>query len=424
MSLYTKFQEIFLDVPLELCDKTGKLLLKSPEMLKISKIMPEWRLILNNGLENDKEETYRTVRHTVRSIWVYFAIMNDRFKTNISKKNLKILKQNLERISQYHPDFFLLLLLFHDIGRPFDRESHNLESAKIILQQDLLKNCSIMPIQKIVLTGVIKYHLLPGTIFAGESNYCGAISLLNDDYLQDMWSIPEIIDIFFRALMIFTIIDIWGYNYSKIFNHYFSYYNQIRENLTEGFKKLKLVEKEDRVQHLFQFFAQFDKENLKWRVSCALRIFQFINVRPYLTREFFYSKIDETLNLIGQDWTDFVESLGNEHIYIQFKYTLPVMMVLAAGEFKRKPLEKEGYVLSNIFTFWQTCIKNIKKFKENSASIPTLWHFNFELPPGWFIQQDYLNYVMSDEFFKTIEKATPLYDAELKCYIVNIKFFR
>ena len=394
-------------------------------MKKLTQLLPEWANIIYKGLKYDETETYRNVRHIFRSLWSYFAIVNGKFESNVKKENIKFLQKDLEKIFKFQQDFFPLLLLYHDIGRPFNREWHTFESAKIIQQKEMYQSFHLSPIQEIILTGVIRHHLLPGTIFTGESSYFGASSLYNDDNLQDVWLSNENIYIFFHTLMVFTIIDIWGYDYSKIYDHYFSHYVQIRDNLTKVFAKIDSIEEQERQMYLYQELSKIDEIKLKWRMACALRIFQFVNTRSYLTEEFYFTKIDEGLNDKGQTWKDFSSSLGHEHSLIQFKYALPIMMVLASGNFVRKPFDPKEKVLPGIFNFWQTCTNVVKSLNKNPNSFPKnyplLWNFIFNLPRGWFFQSKNVKYVLSDKFLKNIEKTSYEFNPEMDCYMMNIK---
>ncbi|MFX1259833.1 MAG: hypothetical protein ACFFAN_18435 [Promethearchaeota archaeon] len=393
-------------------------------MTKLAKIIPEWVTLLNKSLNYDKTETYRTLRHIFRSLWVYFGIINENFKPRIKKKNINSLKRNLEKIFRFNQDFFPLLLLYHDIGRPLNREWHNFESAKIIKQNKSFRNYSLSYIQNLILYGVIKHHLLLGTIFTGESSYYGAVSLFNDENLFDIWSSSENIDVFFRVLMAFTIVDIWGYDYSKIYDHYFLYYDQIRENLTRVFIKIKSLDIQERPISLCREFAGIDKNFLKWRIACALRIFQFVNTRPYLTREFYFTKIDKSLNSMGQNWKLFVDSLGANHSATQFKYSLPIMMVLASGAFKRKPLDFKERIQPEIFKFWQItthikCSFN-KKFQSLYKNFSPLKNIVFKLPYRWFLKPNYLKLVLSDSFFKILKQSSPKFVPKIGSYQINV----
>jgi len=396
-------------------------------MKKLTKLLPEWANIIYKGLNYDETETYRTIRHIFRSLWSYFAIMNEKFESNVKKENIKSLRKDLEKVFQFQTDFFPLLLLYHDIGRPFNREWHTFESAKIIKQKMMYQSFHLSPIQEVILTGVIRNHLLPGTIFTGESSYFGAVSLYNDQSLQDVWLSYENIDILFHTLMVFTIIDIWGYDYSKIYDHYFSHYLQIRDNLIRVFANISSIEEEEHQINLYQEFSKIDKPNLKWRVACALRIFQFVNTQSYLTEEFYYTKIDEGLSDKNQNWKEFSSSLGNEHSLIQFKYALPIMMVLASRNFVRKPFNSEEKIDPRIFDFWQTCtnIVHVKSSDKNpilnTKNYPILWNFIFNLHRGWFFQSKQVKYVLSDKFLNNITKTSIEFNTEMDSNIVNIK---
>ena len=394
-------------------------------MKKLTKLLPEWSDIIYKGLNYDETETYRTIRHIFRSLWSYYAIMNGNFESNVKKENIKSLQKGLEKVFRFQSDYFPLLLLYHDIGRPFNREWHTLESAEIVQQRKMFQSFHLSPIQEVILTGVIRHHLLPGTIFTGESSYFGAISLYNDESLQDVWLSYENIDILFHTLMVFTIIDIWGYDYSKIYDHYFSHYIQIRDNLIRVFANIDSIEEEEHQINLYQEFSKIDKPNLKWRVACALRIFQFVNTQSYLKEEFYFAKIDEGLSDKNQNWKEFSSSLGNEHSLIQFKYALPIMMVLASGNFVRKPFDSEEKIFPGIFDFWQTCTNIVKSSDKNpilnTKNYPILWNFIFNLPRGWFFQSKQVKYVLSDKFLNNITKTSIEFNTEMDSYMVNIK---
>ncbi|TFG28711.1 MAG: hypothetical protein EU532_04695 [Promethearchaeota archaeon] len=393
-------------------------------MIRLTNLLPEWAEIIHNGIKHDEVETYRTIRHIFRSLWTYFTILNGKFESNIKNENIKSLQKDIEKISRFHKDIFPIILLYHDIGRPFNREWHTFESAKIIQKRKLLRNLNFTPMQQDILSGVVRHHLLPGTIFTGESSYFGAISLYNDKNLDPIWLSNQNIDMFFHILMVFTIIDIWGYDYSKIYDHYFSHYSQIRDNLTSIFGKIDSIELRDHKNYLYNKLSTLDAFNLKWRVACALRIFQFINTRPYLTEDFYYAKLYEALNNINQNWEDFSGSLGVEHSQIQFKYALPIMMVLASGNFARKPFDPKEKLLPGIFNFWNTCTNMIKISNEKPESYSNnthvLWNFVFNLPRGWFFQSKHVRYILSNKFLTNIEKTKVEFNPEMDCYLVNI----
>ena len=393
-------------------------------MVKVSKIVPEWANIFRQGIEKDKEETYRTLRHTFRSLFVYFNLLEDNFKLNIKHENIVLLKRILDKIFKFDENIFCLILLYHDIGRPFNKELHNLESAKIIREKNVFKTISLSLDKKIVLYGVIKNHLLPGTIFTGESSYYGASSLFKDVELRNVWLEKKSIELFFNVLNAFTFVDILGYDYSMIYDHYFDYYSRIQENLINVFSRINFNDEKEAHQKLYQKLSEIDQKNLKWRIACALRIFQFIDTKSYLTKEFYFSKIDNCLNFIGSNWSHFVNLLGKNHSIIQFKYALPIMAVLALGRFKREPLNKEDTVKSEIFKFWKVCCQIIDSFnfnnKQANSEVPKLWNITFKIPRGWFLNVNYINLILSELFFNTLENSAPKYVQETDSYDLNV----
>ena len=387
--------------------------------------MPGWGDFILKGIDYDRSETLRTVRHIFRSLWVYYAIMNNEFEVEIKSKNLSLLKNTLNKIYQYNSEIFPLLLLFHDIGRPFNKEWHTFESANIIRQKSLLSKFQLSLMQQLILYGAIKYHLLPGTIYTGESSYYGAISIFNDKDLQILWQSTEDISIFFHILNAFTLVDIWGYDYSKIYDHYFRNYDKIRLNLSDIFNKTKSFEFKERSFALFNALSNLDKNNLKWRISCALRIFQFIETSPDLTIDLYYSKIDEALAKIGINWNIFAKSLEDKHTVIQFKYGLPLVMLLASGSFKREPINHEDKIDPKIFYFWQNCCEKVSFHLKGTflkdIKIPRAWNFIFGLPRGWFFKKEYMNYIRSEQFLKDLRKVPSKYDPNFDSYFVNFK---
>jgi len=349
--------------------------------------------------------------------------MNEKLNLEIKKENLAILKNNLVEIFYYNKNIFPLLLLFHDIGRPFNKEWHTFESANLINQKNLFPKLDLNLKQQKVLYGTIKYHLLPGTIFTGESSYYGAISIFNDQDLHELWSSQEDIYIFFQILSAFTIIDILGYDYSRIFDHYFDNYEKIRQDLSGIFIKTRNFTMNNRRFAIFKALSNLDIQNLKWRISCALRIFQFVYTNSKLTKELYYSKIEDALRGICNSWEDFNKSLQNKHSVIQFKYALPLLMVLASASFKREPIKIEDKVDPKLFHFWQICCEKVSIYQKmdqrKERKIPKLWNFVFELPQGWFYKKEYTNFLRSEKFFKYLKTITPTYDSKFDNYFLN-----
>ncbi len=422
MPFYNEIKQIFDSINLQFCDSSALDIITSNEFSKIMKIIPKWGKIFHNCLDIDKEETYRTIKHIFRSIYMYFSIRDACFQTNINKKFIEYLNSNINTLYDIHPDLFLVLLLYHDIGRPFNKEWHTFESALLIQKEHLIDNINLSQIHKLILIGVIKYHLLLGTIFTGESSYVGTLSLFNDKSLEIIWDSEKYTELFFLILQLFTIIDILGYDYSKIYNHYLTYYTKIKKHLIEGFSKIREIRDiKKKNELLFHTFHQLDTDNLKWRVACSLRIFQFVSTKPDLTENFYFKKIEEGLDNVGSNWEIFSEKLIKSHSLIQFKYVLPLMMILASGSFSRTPIDKDFIVNKNIYRFWEVCVSKVNTYILNSEDKRfNLWNFVFQFPRNWFQNHEYVKIIRNNYIFSLINSSIPDWNSTCSTFQVHI----
>ncbi len=420
---YQKLEKIFIESNLNIWQISETDLINSEEVKQLSILFPKWFDFVIKGIEQDKYEAFRTLRHTFHALYNYFSIINNQFEKDINKNNIIILRNQLEELYEFQPLYFPLILLYHDLSRPFNRTWHTIESEKLIREHHFLDRFNLSKIIKKLILISIKHHLLIGTIFTGESSYYGSIALYSD-LKDDNKPISDYhIQILFKTLKVFTFVDIWGYNYSQIYDHYFYYYDEICANLTEVFTHCFKVKKEEsQKKYLEKSLFQLDTQNLKWRIACSLRIFQFITVKPYLTENFYYSKIEEGLALIGTDWKQFQSSLGDEHPRIQFKYTLPLMMILSMKEFRREPVNESTLVQGDIFSFWSACSQIVGKFlSKNPNSKFNLFYYVFDFPRSWFFNSDYIEKIKRN-VIKVLSSATFSFDSTLSDYIVDISF--
>ncbi|MGM0470084.1 MAG: hypothetical protein ACQERB_14895, partial [Promethearchaeati archaeon] len=306
--------------------------------------------------------------------------------------------------------------------RPFNRTWHNIESKKIIQNNSLLAKFNLCEIEKHIILTVIEQHLLLGTIFTGESSYLGSISLWNSIKNLGINLSDADMDLIFKLLYSFTLIDIWGYEYSKIYDHYFNHYFEIRQHLAKIFKKTWDLNKEIQEGFLQKELSKLDFKNFKWRIACSLRIFQFVNTKDYLTRDFYFSKIEEGLRKSNMRWESFEENLGQNHPKIQFKYALPIMMILASETFKRKSIEKNAEIHPEIFQFWIESCKKLDKFiSKNKDLISPLCYYVFNLPRTWFLDKKYIDLVRNQGFIIKIKKNDFQFNQEIFGYLLNIQ---
>ncbi len=418
MDLAGELAQTFNTLDLAFCDGPGRKIWESPQMEDLGGFFPEWKSLIAKGLDTDEKETLRTIRHIFRSLKVYHAILDGSFETNVSRNVLAGFREDLHGLKRIHPVLFPLLLIFHDIGRPFNREWHTFESAKILRERELICKMTT-PLDgatRRVLLGVIEHHLLMGTIFTGESSYVGASELLISPDVAAIWESADETDLFFRLMKAFTVVDIWGYDYSTIYDHYFTHYETIRYHLTRAFLAVRELPLVERAPHLLSQLRDLDQNNLPWRVACCLRIFQFVGTRPELTEEFYFNKLKKALEAQGRSWLEFQQRLGSVHAFIQFKYALPLMMILAAGEFFRKPIGPEEDLKPEIFQFWEIVCQIARDHTDEG---PTgLWNFVFKFPWGWFFEKKHLQYVLGAKFFEDLVQAPVRQDKTTRAHLV------
>lgn len=409
MKIDAKLERLFQSIDLKFCDSPAENIINSPAMSEMIKIFPGWWTILKEGMKIDKEETQRTIRHVFRATWIYYALLNNKPEFEISEKYIQILQQELKNVRSEDSNLFPLLLLYHDIGRPFDREWHTIKSAEILVEKEDLFEIELSAEHKNILISSVRNHLLFGTIFTGESNYTGAISLLQDEEFIKIRFSSKLIKLYFQIQKLFTLVDIWGYDYSKIYDHYFVFYDEIQKELESAFNSAVTYGEGRALKKILSRFKKIDENNFKWRIACALRIFQFVDTDSHLTKSFYYNKIDEALESMGWKWHEFVEKLDEKHFFLQFKYSLPLLMVLASDSFKREPLKSREHVNPRLFRFWVQVAKLISTLENELKStkidsMDSLYFLVFKIQRGWFLKQNYLQHVRSHDFLNDLMK--------------------
>jgi len=421
VKLYRKLENLFLNNELNIWESPKSEFINSDPVKELSSLFPKWYFLLENAKKTDKDETIRTLRHTLHTLQVYFLIKNNEFENNVDKQKLKSLKTHLDDFYEFHPLYFPLILLYHDIGRPFNRTWHTVKSKEIITRLNLLEQYNLPKYTEKLILIAIKHHLLVGTIFTGESSYFGSFMLYSELRNGKKNMNNQQIQLLFRTMKCFTLIDIWGYDYAKIYNHYFSYYNEICENLIEIFQNsLRYQDETSQKEYLQHALFRLDNQNLKWRIACSLRIFQFITLKPYLTNEFYFSKVEDGLANIGSNWNEFQQILKENHPRIQFKYALPLMMILSTKEFSREPIDDSFKIQSEIFSFWRKCTEIVeRKISSISNSRFSLFYIVFDFPRHWFFNSEYRSKIRT-HLIETLSNAKSYFNETLSGHIITI----
>jgi hypothetical protein len=350
---------------------------------QILSIFPNLKDIFQDGLKNDPEEYQRTIRHIFRSFKIFFQLKNEEFlHETLSVESLSIIREKILNQYSQNPLILPIILMYHDIGRLFDKKEHSYESYSLIIKKNMLKPFELTETDELLIKKVIQYHLLFATIYTGESTFYGIYSLLNDSEFNNLGNNKQNINRFIDLLEIFTYIDILGYSYARIYDHYVEYYDQINSILKNILKVIP--DKEIALVKALEYSQQW----LDWRIAGGLRIFQYVNTRPYLKESFYFQKIRESVNKevekISDEnhWDEIKELILPESFKIQIKYGLAILMLLAFGRFFRGPIEENEKISNNLVVFWVLLSKEISKRTERQNKF--LWNVYFTGLPNWW----------------------------------------
>jgi len=371
---------------------------------QILSLFPNLRLIFQDGMKNDPEEFQRTIRHIFRSFKIFFLIKNGEFSHDtISKESLSILREKI--LSQYSEDPLILpiILMYHDIGRLENKKEHPFQSYSLISKKDMLQPFRLSEIDELLVKKVIQYHLLFATIYTGESTFYGIYSLINDSEFSKLGNNKLNADRFIDLLEIFTYIDILGYAYARIYDHYVEYYDKI------NFKLKNILNIWSDKKSALKMSLEYSQQWLEWRIAGALRIFQYVNTKPYLKEEFYFDKIRESVNedvekiADAGNWNEIKARVLPETFKLQVKYGLAILMLLAFGKFFRGPIEENEKISGNLVVFWVLLSKEVTK-----RSIPEnkfLWNIHFIGLPNWWKWDRKYKRELNDQTLNTIIKT-------------------
>ena len=374
--------KLFNSVELSWIDTSSEIA-SSNAYTQLLSLFPNLRAIFQDGIKNDPEEFQRTIRHIFRSFKIFFLIRAGEFSHDtISEESLNILREKVLNQNLQNGLILPIILMYHDIGRLYNKKEHPYQSYSLLSKQNMLKPFELSKIDELLIKKVIQYHLLFATIYTGESTFFGVYSLINDSEFNKLGDSKQNLDRFIDLLEIFTYIDVLGYSYARIYDHYVDYYDQI------NFKLKNILSVMSDKESALKMALEYSQQWLEWRIAGALRIFQYINTRPYLKEDFYFQKISESVNKdvekvagVG-NWNMIKEFILPETFKIQMKYGLAILMLLAFGKFFRGPIEKNEKILSNLVVFWILLSKDIIKRtpKENKF----LWNVHFIGLPNWW----------------------------------------
>jgi len=417
-------EALFERIDLNWCDNPGKEILASENYTRLLALFPNLQELNQDWIQTDAFEFNRTMRHIFRCLKVYYLLKNGTFSyDSLSKDSYEKLRQKIERFTVQNELLLPILLMYHDIGRFIGRAAHTYHSADLIVRRGLLDAFKISDTEKLILRKTIEYHLLLATIYTGESTFFGLLSLLNDKEFTQILKIKngKNIEFFVDLLEIFTYIDVLGYPYSRIFDHYLIYYEQINKILQS---LLRLWPDQAAITSKAK---EYSLQWTDWRLACALRIFQFINTEPYLTEAFYFDALKQSLRSecegrgVKFDWSSIKTKFLSDNYKFQAKYALAFLMLLTFGEFKRAKLEKDQKVSSKLLRFWILLSAEIKRRGLNAEE--SVWNIYFEKLPFWSdIPKGFSEKLEVNALKSVIQNATLTYDKDRKEYNLFLDF--
>ena len=420
--MISELAEIFNKIELEWIDSSEDLI-KSKHYRNFMEFFPNLKSIFKLGLEKNENEFHRTLKHIFRVFKVFFQLKKGTFThETLSSKSIQLISEKLINQLCENENILPLILIYHDIGRFFDRKNHSYQSYQLITEKNLLDSYNISDYNKLLIKKIIQYHLLLATIYTGESTFYGIYDLLNDKELIPILSKKRNRELFINLLEIFTFIDILGYSYAKIYDHYVDYYNEINhilKNILNCWPDKELV---------LRRAYTYSQEWIEWRIAGAIRIFQFIETKPHLTKEFYFNKLKESIEgtnneLISKHNWEIIKSRYLTHSYkIQIKYGLPLLMILAFGNFQRMGLKIEAKISYKLILFWTLLSKEIESRAKNNINY--LWNVYLIGMPHWSkIDKSFTEKLNDNAIELIIKKSSQEFIIERKEYnlYLNLK---
>jgi hypothetical protein len=412
----------------ECCQKVD---LKTIDTLKDDEVIALFQIIIEHflniekiciqGKKKDTLEYIRTLKHIFRTFKIYYLLLENEFthETLSETAQFKIATKT-KQVDQNNNNLLPLILLYHDLGRFIQKRDHPYQSYKLLSENHLLEPYDLNQQEKVLIKKIIQYHLLFATIYTGESTFYGIYSLLNDRELIEMFSTGDY-ERFVDLLEIFTFIDILGYPYSQIYDHYLKYYTEINT-------KFKLILKHWRnKEEALKLTYEYSLNWIKWRLAGALRIFQFVETEPELTPELYFQKLENSIvksthPLLQQRNLDIViEEFLKPSCKVQLKYALGFLMILAFGRFSRSKLNIKTDISEKLILFWiRLSIKLNQLIIDTDTSLWNVYIYGIQ---NWLgLSHSQLNNITDDFIKRTMASATVEFDQEKKEYNLSLNF--
>ena len=352
-------------------------------------LFPPLSELFKQGKQEDPAEFGRTVDHTFHTIAVLNQISQQCFtESGLNQDELQPVYTLTNSMTSNSPLIMPLILWLHDIGKLRDKRHHTEKSAELVSSMELMKGWGMDQALVLLITKVIQYHLLVGTLYSGEISYLSFRIMIEDHEFIPILQDSRLRELFIDALILFTMIDIWGYPYNSqaisaaMIRNYLSIAQELRYVLGRGEDK---KETNGRLISIAQ-------QSTDWRLACYLRAFSHLGTKPYLTPEFYQEKLIQGAGVfLGKSlsrnaWLVFKNDRLDKFYQIQFKYALGLLCLLSFESLEnfRQGCIPETQVNPNLFKLL-VLLNDILKTQERVYGLPgdCLWEGYFTGTPIW-----------------------------------------
>jgi hypothetical protein len=376
-------------ISLDWINQYGKEIDRTQEYQDLISLFPPLSELFGQGKEEDPAEFGRTTAHTFHTLAVLNRISSQSFfESGLNQHELQTVYALADSITARSPLIMPLILWLHDIGKMQDKRHHTEKSAELVSTMGLLNGWGITPAWVLLITKVIQYHLLVGTLYSGEISYLSFRAIIEDAEFIPILAESKLRDLFIDALILFTMIDIWGYPYNSqaitaaMIRNYLNIAQELRFVLEKG------EDKEETYERLINIAQQ----SADWRLACYLRAFSHLGTKPYLTPEFYQEKLIQGAEVfLGKTlspatWVAFREEYLDKFYQIQFKYALGLLCLLSFETLEnfRQGCTAETQVNPNLLKLL-TLLNNKLKTREMTQGLPEdcLWEVYFTGTPLW-----------------------------------------
>ena len=400
------------------------------EYQELFKLFPELRDLFQNGAQNDPQEFSRTVVHIFHALAVYQRVNSCSFpESGLDDSHISELLELSNSISSVNPSIMPLILWLHDIGKFEGHGDHTEQSARIIRKGNLLQGKGLSEEEALVITKVIQYHLLIGTLYSGEISYLSFGLLLEDEDFHPILGDGALSELFIHSLILFTMIDIWAYPYNtKAVSA-----SMIKDYLRIGEELKSVLIKGLSLDGALENLEEKAKEGTDWRLFCFMGAFTRMHSKPHLSPRFYRDKVIRGAgefrgaDLSPDDWNEFKsKNLSRFHV-MQFKYALATICSLAFGStsvFKSDwgPEHKFNPKIFDLLVFLNKRI--LLEERKRRTSKNTIWNIVFTGAPNYFRKTDLIERLNDPGAIKAlIEKGETgvIQEGKIHCLTLDLK---